>query len=217
MTDSSKLPNTTTTIPRQVISTHTTRQSCWIIIHGQVYDVTGFLNHHPGGADVILEAAATRDATAAYEAVHSLDLLRAYTITGGEEEEEEEGMCRLVGVVEEGGEKEDADADAAADASVKANAKEVAVIPEREVQVQAQQVVVGKDTGKSMRKPWRKPELEECLNLDDFEHVASRVISEAAWAYYSSGADDEVVSVFLFLFAITVVNKISCGFVDHFL
>ncbi|KAI6247636.1 L-lactate dehydrogenase (cytochrome) [Erysiphe necator] len=35
------------------------------------------------------------------------------------------------------------------------------------------------------------PSLEECYNLQDFEAVASGVLKRNAWAYYSSGADDE--------------------------
>ena len=40
----------------------------------------------------------------------------------------------------------------------------------------------------------RMPILEQCFNLMDFEAVARRVMKKAAWAYYSSGADDEIVS-----------------------
>ncbi|QIW95225.1 hypothetical protein AMS68_000743 [Peltaster fructicola] len=36
------------------------------------------------------------------------------------------------------------------------------------------------------------PILEQCYNLTDFEHVARRVMKKTAWAYYSSGADDEI-------------------------
>jgi cytochrome b involved in lipid metabolism len=32
-----------------------TRESCWVIIKGQVYDVTNFLDDHPGGAAIILK------------------------------------------------------------------------------------------------------------------------------------------------------------------
>ena len=39
----------------------------------------------------------------------------------------------------------------------------------------------------------RMPLLEQCYNLMDFEHVARRVMKKTAWAYYSSGADDEIV------------------------
>lgn len=36
------------------------------------------------------------------------------------------------------------------------------------------------------------PILEQCYNLMDFEAVARRVMKKTAWAYYSSGADDEI-------------------------
>ena len=36
------------------------------------------------------------------------------------------------------------------------------------------------------------PRLDECFNLLDFESVAKRVMKKAAWAYYSSAADDEI-------------------------
>jgi L-lactate dehydrogenase (cytochrome) len=37
-----------------------------------------------------------------------------------------------------------------------------------------------------------KPHLEEMFNLSDFEAVAAQVMKPTAWAYYSSGADDEI-------------------------
>ena len=36
------------------------------------------------------------------------------------------------------------------------------------------------------------PPLEACYNLMDFESVARQVMKKPAWAYYSSGADDEI-------------------------
>ncbi|KAH8667494.1 FMN-dependent dehydrogenase-domain-containing protein [Tricladium varicosporioides] len=38
----------------------------------------------------------------------------------------------------------------------------------------------------------RMPVLEQCYNLMDFESVARNVMKKTAWAYYSSGADDEI-------------------------
>ncbi|CAG8451859.1 452_t:CDS:1 [Paraglomus occultum] len=38
----------------------------------------------------------------------------------------------------------------------------------------------------------KRPNLDEMLNLFDFEAVASQILTKEAWAYYSSGADDEV-------------------------
>lgn len=39
------------------------------------------------------------------------------------------------------------------------------------------------------------PPLQACYNLMDFETVAREVMRKTSWAYYSSGADDEIVSV----------------------
>lgn len=39
----------------------------------------------------------------------------------------------------------------------------------------------------------RMPPLAACYNLMDFEAVARQVMKKTAWAYYSSGADDEIV------------------------
>lgn len=33
---------------------HTTEDDCWIAINGKVYDVTHFLDEHPGGFDIIV-------------------------------------------------------------------------------------------------------------------------------------------------------------------
>lgn len=41
----------------------------------------------------------------------------------------------------------------------------------------------------------RMPILEQCYNLMDFEAVARKVMKKTAWAYYSSAADDEIVSL----------------------
>eukprot|EP00761_Pharyngomonas_kirbyi_P011410 gb/GECH01011435.1/.p1 GENE.gb/GECH01011435.1/~~gb/GECH01011435.1/.p1 ORF type:complete len:124 (+),score=28.50 gb/GECH01011435.1/:1-372(+) len=45
----------------------------WVVIHGKVYDVTNFIDDHPGGDEVILETAG-EDATEGFENVgHSSD------------------------------------------------------------------------------------------------------------------------------------------------
>ncbi|KAK5173980.1 uncharacterized protein LTR77_001059 [Saxophila tyrrhenica] len=51
------------------IHKHNNSHSCWVVVDGQAYDVTEFLDHHPGGANSILRYAG-RDATAEYEPVH---------------------------------------------------------------------------------------------------------------------------------------------------
>ena len=49
------------------VAQHATRDDCWIIVEGQVLDVTQWLEKHPGGASVLLERAGT-DCTAAFKA-----------------------------------------------------------------------------------------------------------------------------------------------------
>lgn len=38
---------------------HSDEKSCWIAINGKVYDVTTFLEEHPGGYDIILTSTGT--------------------------------------------------------------------------------------------------------------------------------------------------------------
>lgn len=35
---------------------HDKTEDCWLIIHGKVYDVTPFMEDHPGGSEVLLAA-----------------------------------------------------------------------------------------------------------------------------------------------------------------
>ncbi|KAF9455693.1 FMN-dependent dehydrogenase-domain-containing protein [Collybia nuda] len=56
------------------VAPHNSSQSCWVIIRNNVYDVTEFLQEHPGGAQIILKYAG-RDATRAYEPIHPPDAL----------------------------------------------------------------------------------------------------------------------------------------------
>ncbi|KAI4146800.1 MAG: hypothetical protein LQ340_005803 [Diploschistes diacapsis] len=58
------------TIPPEVISKHNKSEDCWVIVHNKVYDVTSFLEKHPGGPHIILQYAGL-DATTAYDEVHA--------------------------------------------------------------------------------------------------------------------------------------------------
>lgn len=72
------------------VGEHTDKKSTWIIIHDKVYDVTKFLEEHPGGEEVLLEQAG-KDATESFEDVgHSTDartMMKEYLI--GELNEED--------------------------------------------------------------------------------------------------------------------------------
>ena len=37
------------------VQKHTNEKSLWVVIHNKVYDITDFLEEHPGGEEVMLE------------------------------------------------------------------------------------------------------------------------------------------------------------------
>ncbi|KAE9609005.1 hypothetical protein Lal_00020447 [Lupinus albus] len=80
---SSPFMNTTSkTFSISEVNKHSNPDSAWIIVHGQVYDCTTFLKHHPGGKDSILINAGT-DCTEEFHAIHSnkaKEMLESYRI-----------------------------------------------------------------------------------------------------------------------------------------
>ncbi|XP_010509977.1 PREDICTED: cytochrome b5 [Camelina sativa] len=50
------------------VSEHNQPQDCWLVINGKVYNVTKFLEDHPGGDDVLLSSTG-KDATDDFEDV----------------------------------------------------------------------------------------------------------------------------------------------------
>ncbi|XP_047218385.1 cytochrome b5 isoform X2 [Girardinichthys multiradiatus] len=65
------------------IRVHNMSNDTWLIIHNKIYDITSFLEEHPGGEEVLLEQAGS-DATESFEDVgHSTDareMLQQYYI-----------------------------------------------------------------------------------------------------------------------------------------
>ncbi|ETS84318.1 hypothetical protein PFICI_02343 [Pestalotiopsis fici W106-1] len=58
------------------VAKHDSKESCWVIVAGFVYDVTEFLNNHPGGAASILRyAGRMKDATDEYNLFHAPTLI----------------------------------------------------------------------------------------------------------------------------------------------
>mmetsp|Transcript_115298 Transcript_115298/g.162105 ORF Transcript_115298/g.162105 Transcript_115298/m.162105 type:complete len:130 (+) Transcript_115298:55-444(+) len=80
------------TITLKEIEKHNSSDDCWLAIDGSVYDITAFLDQHPGGEEVVLETAGT-DASGAFDDVgHSSDardMLKKYKIGELPEEEKE--------------------------------------------------------------------------------------------------------------------------------
>lgn len=135
------------TITGDELAKHNTKDSCWIAINGQVYDVTSFIDHHPGGASLILKLGG-QDATEQYSTFHDAALV-AKTL----------------------------------DPSTRKGTIDPASIPKPQPKAKA----VG-DAAPTLKSP----PLASMINLHDFENLAETHMTPLAWAYVSSGADNEI-------------------------
>merc|ERR1711876_67325 len=79
------------------VAKHTTKEDCWVILHGRVLNVTSFLSQHPGGELAILTFAG-KDATAEFDMIHPPDVVDKYAPDA------------VIGMVGEGGGGGDEDA-----------------------------------------------------------------------------------------------------------
>ncbi|KAF5015565.1 hypothetical protein F66182_13056 [Fusarium sp. NRRL 66182] len=59
---------------KEDIALHSDSTDCWVIVNGEVWDVSNYLSSHPGGADVIF-CHAGKDASFTYNQVHDANLL----------------------------------------------------------------------------------------------------------------------------------------------
>ncbi|KAJ3513974.1 hypothetical protein NLJ89_g2633 [Agrocybe chaxingu] len=133
------------------VAQHNTRESCWIVVHGNVYDVTDFLDDHPGGSKIILKYAG-KDATQEYDPIHPPD-----AITTNLPPEKHLG-------------------------------------PVEPDTVEKVEIVITDEEKARQERMSNRPPLDEILNLHDFEAIAKQVMTDKAWAYYSSAADDEITN-----------------------
>ncbi|PWZ02914.1 hypothetical protein BCV70DRAFT_154001 [Testicularia cyperi] len=125
-------------------------QGLWVVIKGQVYDVTEFVDNHPGGRNVILKNAG-KDVTELYEPIHPPTAI-----------EDNRELLGHVGSIDP------------------STVKVVQASEESE-----------KDRKRRLARE-NLPSLGSVLNLDDFERIAESILSDQAWAYYASAADDEI-------------------------
>jgi len=66
-------------ITRAALSDHSKREDVWMSLHGKVYDVTKYLEDHPGGEEVLLDRAG-KDGTEDFEDVgHSNEARKTLT------------------------------------------------------------------------------------------------------------------------------------------
>ncbi|WVZ16318.1 hypothetical protein V8G54_009300 [Vigna mungo] len=77
------MSSSTKTFTFEEVAKHNHKNDCWIIIKGKAYDVTPFLDDHPGG-DEVLVTATEKDATIDFEDIgHSdaaVEMMQAYFV-----------------------------------------------------------------------------------------------------------------------------------------
>merc|ERR1719198_2511921 len=64
-------------ITMEEVAKHTSKSDCWVVVDGQVLDVTSFLSEHPGGELAILTFAG-KDATEEFNMIHPPDVVGKY-------------------------------------------------------------------------------------------------------------------------------------------
>ncbi|CUM66342.1 uncharacterized protein PRCAT00004005001 [Priceomyces carsonii] len=210
------------------VQKHNTKKDCWVIIHGRAYDVSHFIDEHPGGSKVILKYAG-KDATKEFDPIHPGDTLTKY-LSPEHHKGEVTGMEKLKKKKKKAANVKAAEPKAAAPvgAELAQSPKAVGdqVVDEYDVQYDEQEnkeplpATLVTQNGDSVavevtsdeddeydddeddppseeelerRKMVKlKPELSFIYNLNDFEFVARHTMDKIAWAYYSSGSDDEI-------------------------
>lgn len=194
---------------------HNTKDDCWVIIHGNAYDVTDFLQEHPGGAAIIVKYAG-KDATKAFDPIHPGDTLDKY-LSKDLHKGEVEGEIKV---------KRQNRTDSSQSGNVNNSPAKVenkppagSVVDEFDVEYDEQDDLLPIETKQptptnndqqyydddddddepvseeelNRRKLVSlKPDLSQIYNLTDFEFVARHTMEKTAWSYYSSGCDDEI-------------------------
>lgn len=143
------------------VAKHTSPESCWVILYGNVYDVTDFLADHPGGSKIILKLAG-KDATEEYDPIHPPGIIE-------ENLKPEAKLGRI-----------NPDSLAKADSPV-SNTHDASSTPPTPPSSSTTPAVPAKYT---------PPPLDHLLNLDEIAEVAQRLVSDKCRAYYASASDD---------------------------
>merc|ERR1719178_449001 len=59
------------------VAKHTSKSDCWVVVNGEVLNVTNFLSEHPGGELAILTFAG-KDASEEFNMIHPPDVIPKY-------------------------------------------------------------------------------------------------------------------------------------------
>ena len=68
-------------ISMEEVSKHSTPEDCWSVIHGEVYDLTDFIEEHPAGPEAITNIAG-KDGTDDFDLAHSKATLAVFKPVG---------------------------------------------------------------------------------------------------------------------------------------
>lgn len=205
------------------VAKHNTKQDCWVIIHDKAYDLSDFVDEHPGGSAIIMKYAG-KDATKAFDPIHPLDTLSKYLAPkyhkGEVEKRVNQPVKKVVKKKKEAPEQkkkpqqstaesngnvvdefdveydEQNDKDpipmpqqnSTTDDSTTANEEE----EEEEIMLDEDGEPIPKEEVQRLKRVENKPDIGQIYNLNDFEFVARHTMEKIAWAYYSSGCDDEI-------------------------
>ena len=69
----------TVRLSAEEVSKHHTKDTCWLTIRGSVFDVTSFVQDHPGGSAILLRNAGG-DVTEMFEELHSPSIMLKVSI-----------------------------------------------------------------------------------------------------------------------------------------
>lgn len=203
---------------------HNSKKDCWVIIHNKVYDVTDFIDDHPGGAAIILKYAG-KDATKVFDPVHPGDTLDRYlkkehhlgpverpaklskqaTVPKPVQQQPAQALqpAADANVVDEfdveydeqddkaptlglGAVAPQASTGSSTPATTEGTDNEDEYDDDDEDDPPTEEELARKERVKNM------PDIGQIYNLNDFEFVARHTMEKTAWAYYSSGCDDEI-------------------------
>eukprot|EP01117_Protostelium_nocturnum_P010234 TRINITY_DN3672_c0_g1_i1.p1 TRINITY_DN3672_c0_g1~~TRINITY_DN3672_c0_g1_i1.p1 ORF type:complete len:521 (-),score=254.01 TRINITY_DN3672_c0_g1_i1:40-1602(-) len=158
------------------VSEHNKQEDCWVVIHGKVFNVTNFLDEHPGGSKVIMQYAG-KDGTPGFEPFHNTDVLELLPPS-----------ARLGKIDPSTLPKESAeDKKKRIDEEEKKKREE-----EEKSQKPTANWINQLPNNNQPAIPFVKPPIEQMLNIMDFEFVARQMMKKEGWGYYSSGGDDEI-------------------------
>ncbi|ORY33735.1 L-lactate dehydrogenase [Naematelia encephala] len=144
---------------------HKEGDEVWVVIKGGVYDMTEFLDDHPGGREII-ESNRSKDVTHIFNPRHPSDQLDAENLPVN---------VHHLGSID----VENASDEEKAELMLKVSKDE-----------EDEQERVERE-----RKEMEQRGLGVIVNMKDFEKFAEPLLSKVAWAYYASAGDDEITKI----------------------